>query len=42
MINEDPSPGSPGTPKPFVSLGSVLFIMAASASADPLHHADGA
>ena len=39
MINENPSPGSPGTPKPFVSLVPVLFIMAASASADPLHHA---
>ena len=32
MFNENPSPGSPGTPKPFVSLGPVLFIVAASAS----------
>ena len=39
MINENPSPGSPGTPKPFVSLGPVHFIMAASASAVPLLHA---
>ena len=36
MINENPSPGSPGTPKPFVSLGPVLFLVSASASADPL------